>query len=141
MAAPQLTAEQIALIALQDELVQTRIQNMAMRQRLDTLIDAHEALKSAHELLQNETERVLSERKAEIEDIGTRIRQLLAKQRCDLLDLKVMKPTIFKGLSMHNRLAPQPCKMHDKLPHQAGKYITSCLPNTGRCITSWLPNL
>ena len=93
----QLTAEQIALIALQDELAQTRDQFIQMSQRVDVLSDSHEALKKAHSVLEDEHEKLLNARKAEMDDIGTKIRQLLAKQQCDLLDLKSMKPSIFKG--------------------------------------------
>ena len=94
----QLTAEQIALIALQDEIAQMRQQVNNTNQRFDLLNASHMALKVAHDTLEQETEKVLRERKAEIEDIGARIKNLLTKQQCDLLDLKSMKPTVFRGL-------------------------------------------
>ena len=91
------TPEQQALIALQAEMQQTRAQLATVSGRFDHLSAAHTALQAAHDLLRADASRVLGERGDQIHELERSIANLLKKQHCDLLDLKAMKPTTFKG--------------------------------------------
>ena len=94
--APQ-TAEQQALIALQGEMTQTRAQLQHVSARFDQLSTAHSALQAAHDALHNDASRVLNQRAEEIKELERSLAGLLKKQHCELLDLKAMKPSVFKG--------------------------------------------
>lgn len=91
------TPEQQALIALQNEMQQTRAQLAMVSQRFDGMNAAHTALQAAHDTLKIDAHRVLGERADQIAELERSIASLLKKQHCDLLDLKAMKPTAFKG--------------------------------------------
>ena len=91
------TPEQQALIALQAEMQQTRAQLQAVSVRFDGLSAAHTALQAAHDLLRSDSSRVLGERGDAIAELERSLASLLKRQHCDLLDLKAMKPTVFKG--------------------------------------------
>ena len=97
MAAAHLTAEQQALVALQQEMAQTRSQLLEVSQKFDSLSNAHQTLQGAHDTLRVDSDRLLRQRQGQIEAIENRLTTLLGKQQCDLLDLKSMKPTVFKG--------------------------------------------
>ena len=96
-AAPQGTQEQQALIALQGEMQQTRAQLALVSTRFDQLAGAHQNLQVAHDNLRADSDRVLGVRADEIKELERSLAGLLRKQHCDLLDLKAMKPTTFKG--------------------------------------------
>ena len=98
MAGPQ-TAEQQALIALQNETNQTRAQLAVVSTRFDQLSAAHTALQTAHDALHADASRVLQERADDIRGLEKSIANLLRRQKkdCDLLDLKAMKPATFGG--------------------------------------------
>ena len=110
-AAPQ-TAEQQALVALQQEMADTRAQLAVVSSRFDQLAGAHQAaqaahnaLKIAHDQLRADAGRVLGERQTQIQDLERSLASLLKKQHCDLLDLKAMKPTGFSG-AKHEKWKP-----------------------------------
>ena len=80
---------------LQAELQQTRAQVLAIAQ-------SHEALKTAHEALNQEAERLFKQRADDIRSAEDRLRNLLFRQQFDLLDLKDLKPGDFKGRRTEN---------------------------------------
>ena len=84
------TAEQQAIIALQGELGAVRAQVVAVT-------TAYDALKGAHEALNAASDRLLGERAAEIKATEDRLRNLIFRQKFDLLDSKDLKPDPFKG--------------------------------------------
>ena len=90
MAQQQMTAEQHALINLQQELETSRNQVLAVTQRLD-------ALSASHQLLNNEADRLFREKAAEIQALEQRLSATLFTQKFDLLDLKTMMPEHFAG--------------------------------------------
>ena len=89
------TPEQQALAALQTELAQTRAQVLAITK-------SHEALKTAHDALNLEADRLFRVRADEIKASEDRLKNLLFKQQFDLLDLKEMKPGEFRGRRSEN---------------------------------------
>ena len=97
MAAQGATTEQQAMIALQQEMQQTRAQLAMVSSRFDQLATAHTALQQSHDALRSDSDRVLGERNDQIKELERSIGSLLRKQHCDLIDLKAMKPTTFKG--------------------------------------------
>ena len=93
----QHTPEQQALVALQGELQQTRAQLVDFGARFDSLAAAHTGLQQAHDLLRYDSSNALTHRANEIKALETQLRGLLFKQQFDLLDLKNMRPEVFKG--------------------------------------------
>ena len=93
----QHTPEQQALVALQGELQQTRAQLVDFGARFDNLAAAHTGLQQAHDLLRYDSGNALTHRANEIKALETQLRGLLFKQQFDLLDLKNMRPEVFKG--------------------------------------------
>ena len=93
MAAQGATTEQQAMIALQQEMQQTRAQLAMVSSRFDQLATAHTALQQSHDALRSDSDRVLGERNDRIKELERSIGSLLRKQHCDLIDLKAMKPT------------------------------------------------
>ena len=83
--------EQQALLALQNELQQSRGQVFSLTQRFD-------ALATAHQNLNAESDRLFREKSDQIAALEGRLTQTLYKQSFDLLDLKSMKPEKFSGL-------------------------------------------
>ena len=79
------TPEQQALVALQQELDQSRAQVLAVTQRLDQLTQSHQ-------LLNSEADRLFREKADQISALETRLSATLFKQGFDLLDLKSMRP-------------------------------------------------
>ena len=86
----QMTAEQQALVALQQDLDASRNQVMLVTQRLD-------ALTTSHQLLNTEADRLFREKAAEIQALEQRLSATLFAQKFDLLDLKTMMPEHFAG--------------------------------------------
>ena len=84
------TPEQPALVALQQELAQSRAQVLAVTQRLDSLTQSHQ-------LLNSEADRLFREKADQISALQTRLSATLFKQGFDLLDLKSMLPERFDG--------------------------------------------
>ena len=84
------TPEQQALVALQQELAQSRAQVLAVTQRLDQLTQSHQQLNS-------EADRLFREKADQISALETRLSATLFKQGFDLLDLKSMRPERFDG--------------------------------------------
>ena len=97
MAAQGMTPEQQALAALQAEMTNTRAQLALVSTRFDQLSAAHTALQGAHDNLHADASRVLNEGADELRALERSIAGLLKKQGCDLLDLKAMAPTQFRG--------------------------------------------
>ena len=85
------------MVQLQGELEQARQQMLTLGQRFDGLAGAHNTLLQAHNNLARESDQMLKQRAKEIQDLEGSIGGLLKKQHCDLLDLKSMKPTTFRG--------------------------------------------
>jgi hypothetical protein len=79
-----MSPEQQAITALQHELVDTR-------QRVQQLVDGHEALKSAHDALNVAAQNALAEKDMKINEAEGRLRQLIFRQQFDLLDAKELK--------------------------------------------------
>ena len=75
---------------LQNELATTRNQMAAMAGEHDNLKQAHEALRTA-------TDVALQARTAEIAATEVKLRQLLLKEKFDLLDMKTLQPETFRG--------------------------------------------
>ena len=75
---------------MQNELVATRGQMTALATEHDTLKQAHEALRQA-------TDAAWHARTAEINNLETKLKQLLFKEKFDLLDMKTLQPENFKG--------------------------------------------
>ena len=88
--AQQMTAEQQALVALQQELETSRNQVLQVTQRLD-------ALTASHQALNNEADRLFQQKTAEIHALEQRLSATLFTQKFDLLDLKTMMPEHFAG--------------------------------------------
>ena len=84
------TPEQQSLVALQQELAQSRAQVLAVTQRLDQLTQSHQQLNS-------EADRLFREKADQISALETRLSATLFKQGFDLLDLKSMRPERFDG--------------------------------------------
>ena len=84
------TAEQQATIALQGELGAVRAQVVAVT-------TAYDALKGAHDALNAASDRLQGERAVEIKSCEERFRNLIFRQKFDLLDSKDLKPDPFKG--------------------------------------------
>ena len=76
---------------------QTRAQLAIVSSRLDQLTVARTTLQNSHDALRADSDRVLGERHDQIKELARAIGSLLRKQHCDLIDLKAMKPTTFKG--------------------------------------------
>ena len=93
----QHTPEQRAMIALQQEVEQTRNQLLSLGQRFDGLAQAHTTLQQGHDNLSFHTGTALAQRQQEIQEIGDKMKNLQFKQQFDLLDLKNMRPEMFKG--------------------------------------------
>ncbi len=83
--------EQQALLVLQTEPQQIRGQVFSLTQRFD-------ALATAHQNLNAESDRLVREKSDQIAALEGRLTQTLYKQTFDLLDLKAMKPEKFIGL-------------------------------------------
>ena len=75
---------------LQNELATTRSQMTVMAGEHDNLKQAHEALRTA-------TDVALQARTAEIAATEVKLRQLLLKEKFDLLDMKTLQPETFRG--------------------------------------------
>ena len=85
------------MIALQQEVEQTRNQLLSLGQRFDGLAQAHTTLQQGHDNLSFHTGTALAQRQQEIQEIGDKMKNLQFKQQFDLLDLKNMRPEMFKG--------------------------------------------
>ena len=84
-----MTAEQQAIVSLQQELADTR-------SRVQQLIDGHEALKAAHDALNFAAQGALADKEQKINETETRLRNLIFRQQFDLLDAKEPKPDKFR---------------------------------------------
>jgi hypothetical protein len=81
----------MALLAVQNELQQSRGHVRALTQLFH-------ALATAHRTLNAEADRLFREKADQITSLESRVAQTLVKQSYDLLDLKSMKPEKFSGL-------------------------------------------
>ena len=94
MAQP-MTPEQQALVALQGELGQAR-------QQVTTITQAYDALKAAHDTLNEAADRAIREKADQIQASEDRLKSLIFRQQFDLLDAKDLKPDTFKGRKTEN---------------------------------------
>ena len=85
------------MIALQQEMEQTRTQMLGLGQRFDGLAQAHTALQQAHDALSFHTGQAMAQRQQQIQEIEDKLKNTYFKQQFDLLDLKNMRPEVFKG--------------------------------------------
>ena len=84
------TPEQAAILVLQDEVAQ-------LRQAIQAGATAHDALRAAHDALNNAAQVALAQKDAKIQETEERLRGLIFRQQFDLLDSKEMKPDHFRG--------------------------------------------
>ena len=85
------------MIALQQEMEQTRMQLLGPGQRFDLLAQAHTTLQQAHDSLSFHTGTAIAQGQQEILQIEDKLKILQFKQQFGLLDLKNMRPEMFKG--------------------------------------------
>ena len=82
-AAGPMTAEQQAIIALQNQVAQIGAN--------------HEALRAAHDALNLAAQNALAEKDAKINSMEVNLKNSIFRQQFDLLDAKELKPDVFKG--------------------------------------------
>ena len=70
----QQTPEQRAMIALQQEMEQTRTHLLGLGQRFDGLAQAHTALQQAHESLRFHTGQAMAQRQLEIQQMEDKLK-------------------------------------------------------------------
>ena len=92
MAAAAMSAEQQAIIALQQEVQQTR-------QMGERVSGAHDALLAAHNALNAAAQNALAEKDQKVKGMEDRLKSLIFRQQSDLLDSKELKPDGFRGRS------------------------------------------
>ena len=92
MAAAGMTAEQQAIVALQNALAQAQ-------QQIATQNTAHETLRSAHDALNLAAQNALADKERKINEVEANLKNLIFRQQFDLLDSKELKPEAFKGRS------------------------------------------
>ena len=85
-----MSPKQQALTTLQQEMAQTRT-------HVAQLTDSYEALKSAHDAANFAAQQARAEKEQKIQEIETRLRNVLFRQQFDLLDSKELKPDHFCG--------------------------------------------
>ena len=90
-----LTLEQQAIVALQNELGQVRTQ-------VTTVTQAYDALKTAHETLNQAAANAIREKATEIAAAEERLMGMIFRQQFDLLDAKDLKPDEFRGRKTEN---------------------------------------
>ena len=90
MTSPQLTQEQQAIVALQQELETTK-------QQVIRVSNAHDTLRAAHDALNLAARNALEEKQQQIQQAEDRLKSLIFRQTFDLLDSKDLKPDKFKG--------------------------------------------
>ena len=76
---------------------QTRTQLLGLGQRFDALAQAHTALQQGHDNLSFHTGTALAQRQQQIQEIEDKLKNMQFKQQFGLLDLKNMRPEMFKG--------------------------------------------
>ena len=90
-----MTPEQQALMNMQGELDQTRAQVVLISQQ-------HDALRAAHDALNQAAQSALQQRANEIAQMENHLKGLIFRQQFDLLDAKDLKPDSFKGRKTEN---------------------------------------
>ena len=93
------TAEQQAILALRQEMDDTRGQLLQVSQNYDGLQQAHEQLKQAHTQLEQTAAGLLQSQQARVTELEKKIGQGQGqhRQQIELLDLKAMRPDKFNG--------------------------------------------
>ena len=84
--------EQQAILALRQELDQTKNQ-------LATMAGQYDTLKGLHDTLERNTDQIFRMQMTQINSAENRMSNLIKKQKVDLLDLKTLQPTTFSGKS------------------------------------------
>ena len=97
MAAAGLTPEQAAIVALQGELQTTKDMVTQVSHNCAQLHTDHQALRRAHEALNTAADSQLGQRALEIQATESRLKDLLFRQKFDLLESKDLRPDTFKG--------------------------------------------
>ena len=85
-----MTAEQQAILALQNSLAQAQGQ-------IAQQATAHEALRQAHDALTLAAQNALADKDRKISEAEANLKNLIFRQQFDLLDAKELKPEDFKG--------------------------------------------
>lgn len=89
--------EQQAILALRQEMDDTRNQLLQVSQNYDGLQQAHTQLKQAHNQLEQTAAGLLQSQQDRVSELEKKMDQGQQKQRIELLDLKSMRPEKFNG--------------------------------------------
>ena len=90
--AAQMSPEQQALMAMQNQLADARAQ-------INQINTNYDMLRAAHDALNNAAQTAIAQKEARIVEVEANLKSLIFRQQFDLLDSKELKPESFKGNS------------------------------------------